>query len=122
MRKEELKDYRERLVQRRTEILEQLDHFEEALAYLEQSRPPEFSEEAQEEAAANSLKALDAQERRELSDIMRALDKIDDGSYGECERCSEPIGIPRLRALPMVRLCIKCQEKIEQSTSEKSRR
>ena len=122
MRKEELKDYRERLVRRRTEILEQLDHFEEALAYLEQSRPPEFSEEAQEEAAANSLKALDAQERRELSDIMRALDKIDDGSYGECERCSEPIGLPRLKALPMVRLCIKCQEKVEKSAPEKSRR
>lgn len=122
MRKEELKDYRERLVRRRTEILEQLDHFEEALAYLEQSRPPEFSEEAQEEAAANSLKALDAQERRELSDIMRALDKIDDGSYGECERCSEPIGLARLKALPMVRLCIKCQEKIEKSAPEKSRR
>lgn len=111
--KKTIEELSEKLVERRREILQQLDQFEEALAYLEQSRPHEFSEEAQEEAAANSLKALDQQERRELGDIMRALEKIEDGSYGSCELCTKPIGLNRLKALPMVRLCIDCKKKTE---------
>ena len=116
-----LEEFQANLLGRRQQILEQLDHFEEALAYLEQSRPPEFSEEAQEETAANSLKALDQQERRELSDIMRALRKIDEGTYGICERCESEIGLPRLRALPMVRLCINCQKRIEERGAGRTR-
>jgi DnaK suppressor protein len=108
-----IEQFREKLTQRRQRILEQLGRNEEDLAWLEQSRSPEFSEEAQEETAANSLKALDHQERRELLDIQRALNKMDDGTYGECERCGAEIGLPRLSALPMARLCIKCQTKRE---------
>lgn len=108
-----LEEFREKLIERRRHILDKLDHYREDLAWLEQSRPPEFSEEAQEETAANSLKALDQQERRELTDILRALRKIDEGTYGICERCEEEIGLPRLAALPMVRYCISCQTKRE---------
>ena len=46
-----IEEFRALLLERRKQILAQIEHFEEALAYLEQSRPPEFSEEAQEEAA-----------------------------------------------------------------------
>jgi DnaK suppressor protein len=111
--KEEL---REQLELRRQQILQQLDQFGEALAYLEQSRPPELSEEAQEEAAANALKALDERERRELADITVALEKMDRGEFGVCERCEEPIGLPRLKALPMVRFCINCQKRLEEAS------
>ncbi|MEJ2082325.1 MAG: hypothetical protein P8Y94_09150 [Acidobacteriota bacterium] len=65
MDKTTIEQFREKLTQRRQRILEQLGRNEEDLAWLEQSRSPEFSEEAQEETAANSLKALDHQERRE---------------------------------------------------------
>lgn len=104
---------RTRLLDRRQEILQRLDNYEEALAYLEQSRPTEFSEEAQEEAAANSLKALDERERRELREIVAALHRMDAGEYGICERCEKPIGAARLNALPMVRFCIDCQKRLE---------
>lgn len=113
MEKARAEEFRDKLVERRGRILDKLDHYREDLAWLEQSRPPEMSEEAQEETAANSLKALDKQERRELSEILRALRKIDEGTYGVCERCEEEIGLPRLAALPMVRFCIRCQTKLE---------
>jgi DnaK suppressor protein len=113
MDKATLEEFQDKLLERRQHILDKLGHYEEDLAWLEQSRSPEFSEEAQEETAANSLKALDQQERRELADIQRALGKIDEGTYGMCERCEEEIGLPRLKALPMVRLCIRCQTRIE---------
>ena len=115
IKKRVLKEFRERLMERRDQLLEQLENLEEELAYLDQSRPPEFSEGAQEETAANSLLALNEQERNELADILSALEKMDQDSYGKCERCSKSIGELRLRALPMVRYCISCQKKTEKS-------
>jgi DnaK suppressor protein len=114
--KDKIEELQEHLLRRRRQILEQLENFEEALAYLEQSRPPEFSEEAQEEAAASSLKALDEQERRELGDITTALEKLEAGTYGVCEICKNNIDLERLTALPMVRLCISCQKQTEEAT------
>jgi DnaK suppressor protein len=111
--KQMLEELKQTLIDRRGQILSQLEHFEEALADLEQSRPPEFSEEAQEEAAANSLKALDERERTELRDITDALARIAEKRYGLCEHCSGSIGLNRLSALPMVRLCIQCQKLAE---------
>ena len=42
-----------------------------------------------------------------LAKIDRALARIDDGSYGTCERCGKPIEKARIKALPYVDLCIK---------------
>jgi len=109
-----LKQFETKLKDRRREILARLENFEEALAYLEQSRPPEFSEEAQEEAVANSLKALDEREWKELKEINAALERISEGTYGICEECEEEIALPRLNAVPTARLCITCQRKAEQ--------
>lgn len=113
IKKRVLRELRERLEERRNQLLDQIESLEEELAFLDQSRPPEFSEEAQEEAAANSLLALDEQERKELTDIANALEKMDAGTYGNCERCSIEIAESRLTALPMVRYCISCQKRIE---------
>jgi DnaK suppressor protein len=114
LKKQVLKELRKGLEERRDQLLDQLESLEEELKYLDQSRPPELSEEAQEEAAANSLVALTKQERRELTDIQNALGKLDKDTYGKCERCSREITEPRLKALPMVRYCISCQKKIEE--------
>ena len=35
--------------------------------------------------------------------------RIDDKTYGYCERCFQPIPKPRLRALPYARLCVACK-------------
>jgi DnaK suppressor protein len=46
--------------------------------------------------------------------VISALQKIDDGSFGSCERCGEDIAEKRLEALPFARYCIDCQRVIEQ--------
>lgn len=53
-------------------------------------------------------------ERRLIKKIQEALQRIDDGTYGYCEECGEDIGIARLKARPMTRLCIKCKSKQEE--------
>ncbi|MDL2357392.1 MAG: TraR/DksA family transcriptional regulator [Pseudomonadota bacterium] len=45
--------------------------------------------------------------------LKRALARFDDGSYGDCEQCGNPIGFSRLQARPEARLCITCQTRAE---------
>jgi DnaK suppressor protein len=50
----------------------------------------------------------------ELEEIDAALGRIAEGTYGECEECGGDIGAARLEAQPTARLCIECQERLEQ--------
>ena len=47
-----------------------------------------------------------------LEEVQAALLRIEDGSYGVCEICGEPIGAERLSAIPWARLCIDDQRKL----------
>ena len=49
----------------------------------------------------------------ELTDIEHALTRLDDGSYGRCEACAEPIDDARLEALPAARFCLAHQAAVE---------
>jgi hypothetical protein len=44
----------------------------------------------------------------ELDEIKHALASIENGTYGVCSRCAEPIGMIRLNAVPDTRLCVLC--------------
>jgi DnaK suppressor protein len=52
-------------------------------------------------------------ERDKLAQIERALARIDDGSYGVCESCGNPIGKMRLMAFPRATLCMTCKQREE---------
>jgi len=52
-------------------------------------------------------------DRRLLKEVVIALRKLDEGGFGECERCGEAIADRRLEALPFARYCIDCQRLIE---------
>jgi DnaK suppressor protein len=52
-----------------------------------------------------------------LSEIDAALQRLEEGSYGICERCGEPIPWQRLEVLPMSRLCTPCQYLAESGRS-----
>ena len=49
----------------------------------------------------------------QLTEVRAALDRLDDGTFGECLQCGEVIGEKRLEAVPWTPHCIACQEKIE---------
>ena len=53
-------------------------------------------------AQVDAAKQLDAK----LRDVERALEKLDDGSYGRCDVCGSPIGRARLEAIPWAARCI----------------
>ena len=49
----------------------------------------------------------------DLRQVRSALQRMDNGSYGVCGECDEPISIARLKVIPWANYCIKCQEQIE---------
>jgi len=61
---------------------------------------------------------LRGREKIYLKKIDLALHKIDDGSFGICEQCEEPISKKRLEARPETTLCIRCKE--DQERDEKA--
>jgi RNA polymerase-binding transcription factor DksA len=54
------------------------------------------------------LSALVDQASAHLEEIARALRRLDEGVYGVCERCGEPIPSGRLEARPVARTCVGC--------------
>jgi DnaK suppressor protein len=50
-----------------------------------------------------------------IDQITRAIRRIDDGSYGTCERCGRPIDAARLKALPHALLCMDCKRREERA-------
>lgn len=52
-----------------------------------------------------------------LEQVNAALARLDDGTYGYCQRCGKPIDARRLEALPYALYDIDCQEAIERETS-----
>lgn len=65
-----------------------------------------FADSGQVAAEKGENRALLSQLREQLAEIERALRKMDDGTYGQCERCGGPIGEARLEAMPATRYCI----------------
>ena len=53
-------------------------------------------------------------EQEILYQIDDALKRLDDGSYGVCQQCNQPITMSRLKAVPYASLCITCQRTKEQ--------
>ena len=79
---------------------------------LDQTRQGRLSRMDAMQAQAMS-QATGAQRRRLLGEIERALQRIEDGSFGECLECGEAIAPGRLQANPTATLCIGCSEALE---------
>ncbi|HZN47988.1 MAG TPA: TraR/DksA family transcriptional regulator [Ramlibacter sp.] len=85
---------------------------EAAGANIAGDNPPEvldFKDVAAEETRAVVDEAAYAHAAGELSQVVAALRRVEDGTYGSCEDCGEAIDERRLRALPATPFCTACQ-------------
>ena len=104
--------FRAKLVAWKDEILKEA---RETLQHLqdESQNHPDFADRASSETdRAIELRARDRQ-RKLISKIDAALQRIDDGTYGYCEETGEPISLKRLDARPIATLSIEAQERHE---------
>jgi len=65
-----------------------------------------FADSAQVAGQQGANRALSGQLSENLVEVERALAKMDDGTYGRCERCGKEIAEARLEAMPATRFCI----------------
>jgi DnaK suppressor protein len=79
---------------------------------------PDEIDLASSEYAQSMVFRLRDREKFLLMKIDRALKRVEDGTFGVCERCEEDISLKRLEARPVTTLCIRCKE--EQEKREKS--
>ena len=111
LNKKELKKFQELLEEKRKAVLERA---REMLAVenmaLDTNDLPDEMDLASSEYLQSFEFRLRGREKSLLSKLDLALKKIDDGSFGVCEVCEEPIGKKRLEARPETSLCIRCKE------------
>jgi len=60
---------------------------------------------------------LSLRDKEKLLAIDEALEKLREGTYGICEECGDEIGSERLKAMPLARLCVPCQSRLEKETA-----
>jgi DnaK suppressor protein len=111
LNKKELKKFQELLEEKRKAVLERARQMlsVENMA-LDTNDLPDEMDLASSEYLQSFEFRLRGREKSLLSKLDLALKKIDDGSFGICEICEEPIGKKRLEARPETTLCIKCKE------------
>jgi len=66
-------------------------------------------EEATESLELERRLAIEKQMKDQLADVEHALHKFEEGTYGFCEECGQPIDPARLEALPQAKLCLSCK-------------
>ncbi|SRR6266567_1365661 len=114
-----LEQIKQRLEAKRAELQENIASLTEAhprpIDALEASEGPQdfedtavdFLETQQEQAVLVNQQAL-------LTEVERALERIEQGTYGKCVDCGQPIPEKRLEAIPWAARDVKCEEQLEQ--------
>ncbi len=108
--KKELKKFQEQLLDKRKSVLERARQMLSEGMMLDANDLPDEMDLASSEYIQSFEFRLRGREKGLLTKLDLALKKIDDGTFGVCETCEEPIGKKRLEARPETSLCIKCKE------------
>jgi RNA polymerase-binding protein DksA len=115
MKKSELKLFEKRLLKERENIIRELEYEGEQISktQLESSGDlSAYSNHMADQGTETERREVTSQilstQREALFEIDLALQKINQGKYGMCERCGNPIGKRRLKFLPQARTCMKC--------------
>jgi DnaK suppressor protein len=86
------------------EIERTIDHMRDGGA----SAPDPNDRASQETDMSLELRSRD-REGKLVKKINEALERLEDGDYGYCEKCGEEVGVSRLEARPTAELCIDCK-------------
>lgn len=108
--KKELGKFRELLEEKRRAVLERARKTLNDDMTLDPNDLPDEMDLAASEYIQSFEFRLRGREKNLLTKLDLAIKKIEDGTFGICEVCEEPIGKKRLEARPETSLCIRCKE------------
>ena len=110
---QEMLQIRGRLVQMLSDMRKDIEHEVRGASDRDVAHINDTSDMATDAAEGDLALRIAESETVEASEIERAIEKVDNGTYGICEVCNKAIGVDRLQFLPYVTMCIKCQELAE---------
>jgi len=106
---------RSRLESERKRLIEELEQLMASAQPTDERREGspfgKREEEATETSELEKRLALEGRSRGLLAEVEHALQKFEQGTYGLCDKCGQPILPERLEALPQASLCLQCKEK-----------
>ena len=115
---------RARLESERERLLEELEQLNAGASTLGERREGspfgKREEEATETLELEKRLALEKRTREQLIAVEHALHKFEEGTYGLCDSCEQPIDPARLEALPHASLCMNCKTKLAKNAKGKS--
>ena len=79
------------------------------------SMPTDMAELGSDNADQELTLSLLGNEQEALDRIEAAIERIQDGTYGQCEECGAKIPKARLKAIPYANFCVECASRAEQS-------
>src|SRR5437660_2460008 len=116
---------RQRLEAKQAELQKNISGLTEAhpepVGAIEASEGPQDTEEvAVDFLETQQEQSLLVNEQALLTEVQSALERIENGTYGKCLNCGQPIPEKRLEAIPWARYDVKCQAKLEQENLEEA--
>ncbi|MBI3932581.1 MAG: TraR/DksA family transcriptional regulator [Acidobacteria bacterium] len=114
MDQKKLKAFRERLMQKKQEILEAYNKNKAYGKQADEEGAQDIADKASNSYTKEFLFSLSNSERDMLQLVDEALNRIGDRRYGFCVACEGEMDKKRLEAVPWAKHCISCQEKQEQ--------
>lgn len=118
MEKEMQAYFKEILLKRLDELYDEAEKTVAGMTDTEETFP-DPTDRATLESDRNFMLRIRDRERKLILKIREALQRIEDGTFGDCEDCGDDIGVDRLKARPVTTLCIECKRK--QEANEKAR-
>ena len=112
MKKEDIEYYKQFLSDRLAELLSHAGDTVTGMTVPKENFP-DPTDRASLEADRNFMLRIRDRESKLIKKIKKALERIDNGSFGICDKCGEDISIKRLEARPVTTQCIECKTKEE---------
>jgi phage/conjugal plasmid C-4 type zinc finger TraR family protein len=118
VKKTDLMEAKKKLQQRKLELEEQLSDLYKGTAFINPGDVQDPGDQAQSLSLETTQISLQNAELHEYNMITQALTMIDEGTYGTCLDCGQPISEKRLKLYPNATRCLPCQEVFEERRKE----
>jgi DnaK suppressor protein len=122
MEKKKLEQFKKRLESRQHELRRNVSRTQQDGRSADEDSAQDIADRAASSYNKEFLFHQSNNERQLLQMVEAALDRIRQGTFGECISCGKEINPKRLEAVPWTRHCLECQEKLEQGLLEEAPR
>ena len=113
MTKKQLDRIKQLLLEKEKNILRHLGDLHESSRKDYEGLSGDDADKASAGISQGELHALGTREQQQLAQVVEALDRIENASFGLCEECGEQIGFARLEVHPSAQYCIDCKSMFE---------